>query len=33
MVSGIGLALPEALHNRDKKPWFKKFEVRAVANE
>jgi len=33
MASGIGLALPEALQDRDAKSWFKRFEVCAVANE
>jgi len=31
-ASGIGLALPEALQDRDAKSWFKRFEICAVAN-
>ena len=33
IASGIGLALPEALQDRDARSWFKRFEVCAVANE
>ena len=33
MASGIGLALPEALQDRDARSWFKRFKVCAVANE
>ena len=32
MATGGGLALPEPLHNKDAKSWFKRFEVCSLAN-
>ena len=32
MATGVGLALPEPLHDEDSRSWFKRFEVCATAN-
>ena len=32
MATGVGLALPEPLHDEDAKSWFKRYEVCAAAN-
>ena len=33
MASGVGLALPEAMQDRDAKSWFRRIEICAVAND
>ena len=32
MATGVGLALPEPLHDEDAKSWFKRLEVCVAAN-
>ena len=32
MATGVGLALPEILHDEDSRSWLKRFEVCAAAN-